>query len=114
MQTVKKYLTRGDGHTVGSSQTPGNLEQGGMAIRWAHPKYLATFNKGGWPYGGHIPDPLQNNFKRLGGHTVGTSQLLHTFGTNSKMKVDGHTMGTIPHPLQIYVTREDGHQWVHP
>jgi len=75
-------LTRGDGHTVGSSQTPCNLEQGGMAIRWAHPKYLATFNKGGWPYGGHIPDPLQNNLKRLGGHTVGTSQLFYTFGTN--------------------------------
>jgi hypothetical protein len=39
-------LTRGDGHTVGSSQTPCNMKQGWMATRWAHPKYLATCEQG--------------------------------------------------------------------
>ena len=68
------YLTRGDGHTVGSSQTPCNLEQGWMAIRWAHAKYLATFEQGWMAIRWAHPRFLAKQFTGVDGHTVGTSQ----------------------------------------
>jgi hypothetical protein len=71
------YLTSGDGHTVGPSQTHCNLKQGWMATRWAHPTYFAYFDR----------SPAKQ-FTRLGGHTVGTSQLLCTFET-----IIDHTVG---------------------
>jgi hypothetical protein len=116
------YPTRGDGHTVGSSQTPCNMRQGWMAIwwahpkyfgwmaiRWAHPKYVATSEQAWMAIRWAHPRFLAKQRTRVDGHTVGTFKSLAIYLTSG----DGHTVGS----SQTHCNLKQGWmatRWAHP
>ena len=64
IQDTLQFGARMDGHTVGPSQIPCNLwaRVGGHTVGTSQIP-CKTIHRGGWPYGGHIPDSLQNNLQ---------------------------------------------------
>ena len=69
-----------------------------MAIRWAHPKYFATFEQGWMAIRWAHPRFLAKQFTGVDGHTVGTSQTpcktiyqIEHYRNVTKLSVIGHS-----------------------